>query len=274
MRPYQTVFLKAKDDVYTHLQGGNFSKLLGQGYDFSELRAYATGDDIRHISWINSAKSNELLVKKMHEERELLVHVALVLDGRCVIGKKRELMGYIIAVLAYSAVHHNNLFEATITLGDTFEYFNAFKELEGIEPILDYFGDLEPLGVAASYTQIQERLLKLHEQKSLCFVVGDFLDEVDLSVLAQKHQLCVIMVRDRWEENPTSSTDAQLINPLTNRAIAKNLSKKSSKFYQQKLQEHDAKLYAHFHQYGIGYVKVYEEAEVLKKLNRLFDFNE
>jgi len=274
MRPYQTVFLRAKDDVYTHLQGGNFSKLLGQGYDFSELRAYATGDDIRHISWINSAKSNELLVKKMHEERELLVHVALMFDGRSVIGKKRALMSYVFAVLAYSAVHHNNLFEAFITFGSEFEYFNAFKDLEGIEPIFDYIAHLETLGIESSYAQVQEKLLKLHEQKSLCFIVGDFLDEVDLSVLAQKHQLCVIVVRDYWEENPISSHDVQLMNPMTNRPISKNLSKKSSKQYQQKLQEHDARLYAHFNKYGIRYIKVYEEAEVLKKLNRLFDFNE
>jgi uncharacterized protein (DUF58 family) len=274
MRPYQTVFLRAKDDVYTHLQGGNFSKLLGQGYDFSELRVYATGDDIRHISWINSAKSNELLVKKMHEERELLVHVELMFDGRSVIGQKRELMSYVFAVLAYSAVHHNNLFEASIALGDGFEYFNAFKDLEGIEPILDSIAHLEVLGVSSSYAQVQEKLLRLHEQKSLCFVVGDFLDEVDLSVLAQKHQVCVIMVRDRWEENPTSSAEVQLMNPMTNQPIAKNLSKKVSKQYQQKLQEHDAKLYAHFNKYGIRYIKVYEIDEVLRKLDSLFDFNE
>jgi len=274
MRPYQAVFLRAKEDVYTHLQGGNFSKLLGQGYDFSELRSYSSGDDIRHISWINSAKSNELLVKKMHEERELLVHVALMFDGRTVIGQKRELMSYVFALLAYSAVHHNNLFEASISLGNGFDYFNAFKELEGIEPILDRVAHLETLGVASSYHDIQAKLLTLHEQKSLCFVVGDFLDEVDLSVLAQKHQVCLIMVRDRWEENPTVSNETQLMNPMTNRPISNNLSKKALRIYQEKLQEHDAKLYAHFNAYGIRYTKVYEMDEVLRKLERLFYFDE
>lgn len=67
MDKFETIVLKAKDDVYTHLQGANLAKFLGQGYDFSELRAYESADDIRYISWINSAKSNELYVKKMHE---------------------------------------------------------------------------------------------------------------------------------------------------------------------------------------------------------------
>lgn len=55
MDEFQTIIFKAKEDVFTHLQGGNFSKLLGQGYDFSELRPYEASDDIRHISWVNSA---------------------------------------------------------------------------------------------------------------------------------------------------------------------------------------------------------------------------
>ena len=95
MNNFKTLILKAKEDLYTLLQGSNFSKVLGQGYDFSELRPYEQGDDIRYVSWINSAKLGEPYIKKMHEERELLVHVALFIDGRTVIGNKRELFTYV-----------------------------------------------------------------------------------------------------------------------------------------------------------------------------------
>ena len=40
MDEFESIVLRAKDDVYTLLQGGNFSRVLGQGYDFSELREY------------------------------------------------------------------------------------------------------------------------------------------------------------------------------------------------------------------------------------------
>ncbi|HIP28726.1 MAG TPA: DUF58 domain-containing protein, partial [Sulfurovum sp.] len=48
--------LKAKQQVYTLLSGGNLSALRGEGYDFFELREYQVGDDIRKINWLVSAK--------------------------------------------------------------------------------------------------------------------------------------------------------------------------------------------------------------------------
>jgi len=48
--------LKARHQVYTLLSGHNLSKLHGEGYDFSELREYQMGDDIRKINWMITAK--------------------------------------------------------------------------------------------------------------------------------------------------------------------------------------------------------------------------
>ena len=272
MDAFKTLIFKAKEDVSTHLQGGNFSKLLGQGYDFSELRPYEDSDDIRHISWVNSAKLGEPYVKKMHEERELLVHVLMLVDGRAVIGEKQELMTKILAILGYSAIVTNNLLSISFTLGKGFKSFERTKNIEAFESSLDIFTQIEPLGLEIDYANLQNRLLEVQEQKSLFFVVGDFLDEVDFSVLAQKHQLCVIMVRDSWEERPVVSSDAELVNPLTNKIMAKRVSKKAIEHYVQKLEEHDEKLYKHFNTHQIKYVKIYEKDEIFEKLEQLFYF--
>jgi uncharacterized protein (DUF58 family) len=272
MDEYQSIFLKAKEDVYRHLQGSNFSKILGQGYDFSELRTYESSDDIRHISWINSAKSNELHVKKMHEERELLVHVSMLVDGRVLIGSKHELFTYVLAILAYSSLTSNNLFQTSFSIGSVFKSFETTKNMEAVEMFLNEFSTLEPLGSALEYAKIQRRLLKIQEQKSLFFLVGDFLDEIELSILAQKHELCVIILRNRWEENPILGSDVALVNPLSNLTISKTLSKKSLMHYKKKLEEHDEKLYAHFHEHKIKYVKIYDRDEVFQKLEALFYF--
>jgi len=270
MDKFETIVLRAKEDVYTHLQGSSFSKVLGQGYDFSELRSYENSDDIRYISWINSAKSNELYVKKMHEERELLVHVSLLFDGRMVIGEKQALMVYLFTFLAHAAVSGNNLFEASFVLGKDLKGFEAVKGVEGIEPMVKHLQKIVPLGLRLDYGHLQSKLLRLQAEKSLFFVIGDFLEEVDLSTLAQKHQLCVVMVRDRWEENPSLPSDVALVNPLTNSSIRKSLSKKALTHYVAQLKAHDEKLYAHFHQHQIKYIKVYEASEVFEKLEGLF----
>jgi hypothetical protein len=67
-------------------------------------------------------------------------------------------------------------------------------------------------------------------------------------------------------------SDVELVNPLSNSTISKILSKKALRHYKEKLEEHDEKLHAHFHEHKIKYVKVYEREEVLQKLEQLFYF--
>ena len=267
---FETVLLKAKEDVYTLLQGGNLSKILGQGYDFSELRNYESTDDIRHISWINSAKLGEPYVKKMHEEKELNVLIAPLIDGRMLIGEKRKTMSHILALLGHSALYSNNLFQTAFFEGDIFKLSEASKNVEELEKSVNILNTLNLLGLKLQYDSIQTKLLQAIEQKSLLFVVGDFLDEVDLSILAQKHEVYALIVRDVWEENPSVSPDVQLVNPLSNALLHQALSKKALTHYVQKLKAHDLKLYEHFNAHNIRYVKIYEQCEVLKKLEQLF----
>lgn len=270
MDEFQTLVFRVKEEVYHHLQGSNLSKFLGEGYDFSELRPYDSMDDIRHISWINSAKLGEPYVKKMHQERQLLVHIAMLVDGRAVIGKKQEVFREILAILGYSTLLTHNRLSTSFTLGDDFKSFEETSSLEAFEKSLSRFLNIEPLGLTLDYEAVPIKLLDLESQKSLFFVVGDFLDEMDLSVLAQKHELYVVMVRDRWEENPTLATNEELVNPLTNKVLHKRASLKALAHYVSQLKAHDVKLYAHFEEHQIKYVKIYEPQEVFKKLEELF----
>ena len=44
---------------------GNFqSAQYGVGYNFNEIREYKMGDDLRHISWSATAKTNTLQTKE------------------------------------------------------------------------------------------------------------------------------------------------------------------------------------------------------------------
>lgn len=264
---FQAILLKAKEDVYSHLSGGNLSRVLGQGYDFSELREYESSDDVRHISWINSAKLGEPYVKKMHEERELNVAVLSLLDGRFVLGQKRELLSYVVAVLGYSAYEANDFFSASTCIGNEMKYYAPSKNSYSIEKVSEEIHNAELLGEKVDYSKIEEFSL---ESKHLLFVVADFLDPIDLSVLAQKHEVVVIMIRDVLEEHPKVSVDAQLINPQNNQAINQTLSKKAIADYKAKLLEQDERLIEHFHRYNIRYTKVYNTTEVVAKLERLF----
>jgi len=264
----QTILFRAKKDVYSYLSGGNLSRILGEGYDFAELQEYQPTDDIRHISWINSAKLGKTYVKKMYEERELNITLCSLLDGRMVIGEKQELLSYIVALLGYSAYSTNNLFHTISIFGNNIKSYRPTKNIEEIEYSIHDIYSFKPLGTSIDYKEIPSKLMQTIEAKSLLFIIGDFLDDIDLSILSQKHEVVVIIVRDKWEENPTASPNAQLIDPQTNRAINQTLSRRAIKHYRAKLLEHDNSLIKHLNRYNIRYTKVYNIDEVIEFFNK------
>lgn len=265
--PLQAILLKAKEDVYTHLSGGNLSRILGQGYDFSELREYVQGDDIRHISWINSAKLGEPYVKKMHEERELNVAVCAAVDGRFVVGEKRAILAQVLALLGYSSSVGNDSFTFIRVTENALDVHEPTKDFETIRRSIEAMYARELLGTRVAYRTIENLSLPA---KSLLFLVGDFLEPVDVSVLAQQHEVIAIMIRDLSEEFPTPSPQSQLMNPRTGQALGQTLSQKAIEQYRAKLLEHDDKLLQHFHQHRIRYVKILRSDEVVSGLSELF----
>ena len=62
------------------LHGEKISPKSGQGLDYSESRHYTPGDDIRTINWKQSARTDELITKKFHQENENVDY--LILDQR------------------------------------------------------------------------------------------------------------------------------------------------------------------------------------------------
>ncbi len=58
--------------------GHHLSKLRGRGMDFSEVRNYQAGDEIRHMEWRVTARTGKPHIKLYQEERER--PVVLVID--------------------------------------------------------------------------------------------------------------------------------------------------------------------------------------------------
>jgi len=62
------------------LHGEKISPYSGHGLDYSESRYYTPGDDIRTINWKQSARTDQLITKKFHQENENIDY--LILDQR------------------------------------------------------------------------------------------------------------------------------------------------------------------------------------------------
>ena len=93
--------------------GGEYHSVFrGRGMEFSEVREYVPGDDVRAIDWNVTARTGVPHVKKFVEERDLTVLLLLDLSASQAFGSKyltkRELMAELAGLLAFAAVKNND----------------------------------------------------------------------------------------------------------------------------------------------------------------------
>ena len=76
------------------LFGGEYHSVFkGQGMEFSEVREYLPGDDIRRIDWNVTARFGKPDIKRFEEERELTVLLAVDGSGSSIYGTGQAQIG-------------------------------------------------------------------------------------------------------------------------------------------------------------------------------------
>src|SRR5437773_6240228 len=108
LRQVKLLELRTRGLVNSLFTGEYRSVFKGQGMEFSEVREYQPGDEVRSIDWNVTARMRRPFVKRYIEERELTVMLMVDLSGSERFGTvkrfKSELASELAAVLAMSAV--------------------------------------------------------------------------------------------------------------------------------------------------------------------------
>ena len=101
-------------------------------------------------------------------------------------------------------------------------------------------------------------------------MLSDFLEEIDLSLLSQKHEVIAVIIRDREEEVPKKLGEVTLSSPKEGKKMDTYFGQRSIEKYLTKLKENDEKMAEHFARYDIRSVKIFTDDEVVSKLVGLF----
>jgi len=174
--------------------------------EFSEVREYIYGDDIRQIDWNVTARHNKPFIKIFEEERELTVMLVVDVsrsgDFGTVNATKQEIATEICAVLAFSAIRNNDKV-GMILFSDTVEKFIAPKK--GKSHILRIVRELlsfQPKGSGTNIGGALEYLNSVIKKRSIAFVVSDFVDtnfDDALRIVGKRHDVIAVTLNDPRE---------------------------------------------------------------------------
>ncbi len=274
MSKLQKILVKARRQVFSEMVGNNPSIFQGEGYDFIELREYMAGDDIRHIDWNISAKMQKPYIKIFREERELNVVVASMLNGSIHFGSKRfkqDVIAELVAMLSFSVIKNGDLL-STYNFTDTMvSHLKPSKKVYQVHKAVEEILEFDPINQKADYKNLADTLFKRLKRKSLIIVIGDFFEIPDFRLLAKKHEVLAIIVRDRLEEKPPAMGFASLVDPESGAVLEGDFNKASVSEYAKKVHMHDHKLYEALKKQQIRFTKVYTEDNVGVVLRRVFE---
>jgi len=263
------IILKTKKQVYGDMLGNNASMFQGEGFEFTELREYVYGDDVRKIDWKTTAKLRKPFVKIYKEERELNVVVVSMLGGSTYFGtvkQKSDSIAEVAGTLGFSAIKNADLFSHMIFADRLYALSKPSKKLFSVHKAVENIVSFEPLGKEGDFKALVETLNNRLKKKALLFIISDFVGEIDLKLLSKKHDVFAVIVRDRFEENPTELGYLRLIDMETKQSFEGNIDNATLKSYKKALLQNDEKLYRQFKKHGIRFAKVYTHEDGALKL--------
>lgn len=201
--------------VASLFSGEYHSIFKGRGLEFSDVREYQPGDDVRAIDWNVTARRGRLFIKEFVEERQLnaLVLVDLSASKSFGTGAKDNatIAAEIAAILALAATGNNDRVGLLLAT-DRVEHFvppdtGRRHALRMVLELLAY----RPEGRGTRLSEAMRFAEKVLRQRSTVFVISDFLTgpeaDPDLALAARKlawdHDVVPIRLTDpRGSELP------------------------------------------------------------------------
>jgi uncharacterized protein (DUF58 family) len=187
--------------------GGEYHSVFrGRGMEFSEVREYVPGDDVRTIDWNVTARTGTPHVKKFVEERDLTVLLVLDLSASQGFGSqyltKRELMSELAALLSFAAIKNHDRVGALLFTDRLERYHPPRKGLDHALAITRDALSLAPKGRTTDLTLALRSAAALLKQRAVVFIVSDFLAtgyEKALKALNKRHDVVAIPIADPRE---------------------------------------------------------------------------
>jgi uncharacterized protein (DUF58 family) len=212
LKKVRQVELRTRRLVTDAMAGEYHSVFKGRGMDFDEVREYAPGDEVRLIDWNVTARTGTPFIKKLREERELTILLAVDVSASGKFGSqtqsKRELAAEVASVLAFSAIRNRDKVGLILFTDEIEQFIPPTKGrqhvLRVIREILFHTPQNRGTDVAAAFDFIND----VQRRRAVVFVISDFIEtpvafdrfKLQMRLTNKHHDLVLCHLRDRHEE--------------------------------------------------------------------------
>lgn len=207
LKQVRQIEIRTKGLVNQVFSGEYHSVFKGRGMEFSEVREYQFGDDIRNIDWNVTARLGHPYIKVFEEERELTVMLIVDLSGSLMFGSvsktKQRIAAELSAILAFSALKNNDKVGLILFTNKIEKFVPPRKGRKHVLRIIREVLSFEPEGKSTNLKGALEYMNNSIKKKSIVFLISDYMDEgyeKILGIVGRKHDLIGIVLDDLREK--------------------------------------------------------------------------
>lgn len=259
--------------------GGEYqSAFKGRGMEFSEVREYTFGDDIRQIDWNVTARNGKPYIKVFEEEREQTLMLCVDISPSGFFGSrsqtKMELAIEICAVMAFSAIKNSDKV-GLVLFSDKIE--KVVPPKKGKTHVLRLIRELyttKPTGTKTSISEALSYVNRLLNRTSIIVLASDFQDQSfdkQHRITARKHDLVNLVINDSLEDELPNIGLVPLVDAETGRqTIVDTSSNRVRAAYQEKIMQQKIALREYFVKNKMDSIDVYTNESYMKPLINFF----
>jgi len=201
--------------------GDYHSAFHGRGIEFSQVREYQPGDDIRTIDWNVTARTGAPHVKEFIEERDLTVIVALDVSGSMGFGsvdwRKCDIAAELAAVFAFSAVENSDRAGLLLFSDGVRRFLPPRRGRAHAEVIVHTAVGAAMRGCSgiADFDRATQFLERVTSKRAVVLMISDYLNlnfEKAMKRLNRRHDLIAICVTDPREERFPPGALARIVD--------------------------------------------------------------
>jgi uncharacterized protein (DUF58 family) len=207
LKKVRKIEIRTKGLVNSVMGGEYQSAFKGRGMEFSEVREYTFGDDVRQIDWNVTARNGSPFIKVFEEEREQTLMLCVDISPSGFFGtqsqSKMDVATEVCAVLAFSAIQNNDKV-GLLLFSDHVEAVIPPKK--GRSHVLRIIRDVlnaHPTGKGTNIREALHYVNRLLNRRSIVVVASDFQDQgyqKELRMTRGMHDLICLQIEDKAEK--------------------------------------------------------------------------
>ena len=278
LQKVRQIEIRTRRIVDSMLSGSYHSAFKGRGMEFSEVRPYIEGDDVRTIDWNVTARMGAPYIKKYIEERELTVMLVVDASASGDFGSidkfKGEMAVELCSLLAFSAIRNNDRVGLVIFTSDVETYIPPRKGRNHVLRVIRELLYFRPKNRGTDIGNALKFLNRVQTRTSVVFLVSDFISagfEKPLRVSAKRHDLVTISVSDPREEAIPQIGLVELEDAETGETtLFDTRNRKALEMYRRERSAHRAKLDDLFRSTGVDEIRVSTESGYVAPIVKFF----